>query len=54
MIRGAVGAVAVACLTGVLACPASADPPSPAPDPILPPLALGQVRVERLARALQR
>lgn len=43
MIRGAVGAVAVACLTGVLACPASADPPSPAPDPILPPLALGQV-----------
>ena len=43
MIRGAVGAVAVACLTGVLACPASADPPSPAPDPILPPLALGRV-----------
>lgn len=44
MTRGAVGVVAIACLTGALTCaPASADPPSPAPDPILPPLALGQV-----------
>jgi hypothetical protein len=41
VIRGAVGIAVAACLA--MAPLAAADPPAPAPEPVLPPLALGQV-----------
>ena len=43
MIRAAVGIAAVVCLTLALEPIASADPPAPAPQPVLHPLAPGQV-----------